>query len=287
MSDLQHAEKMLLEKILKMEGGYCLGFSNPTFARFFQDVLDINIYDDRFISFGTSKANRMRCFWAQATNKGVAKLLNYLFSNWEVYHCDETDEVLPTKAFEIVYRLDPSLRKPISSPTIVYDAVSLNELYAKFQELTVMVNSQARGFAFERFLNEFFECFGLEPRSSFRTVGEQIDGSFISDGNTYLVEAKWHESTIGSRDLYSFHSQVEAKTTWARGLFISLGGFSKDGLEAFSRGRSTNMIGMDGQDLFFILKGEISLPEVIRLKARKAAEEGTFFKPVFEIIRHI
>ena len=162
MSDLQHAEKMLLEKILKMDGGYCLGFSNPSFARLFQDVLGINIYEDRFSGFGNSKANRMRCFWAQATNKGVAKLLNYLFSNWEVYHYDETDEVLPTKAFEIVYRLDPGLRKPISSPTVVYDAVTLNELYAKFQELTVMANSQARGFAFEKFLKQLFECFNFE-----------------------------------------------------------------------------------------------------------------------------
>jgi len=102
-----------------------------------------------------------------------------------------------------------------------------------------------------------------------------------------LVEAKWHESTIGSRELYSFYSQIEAKTKWARGLFISLNGFSKDGLEAFAKGRSTNMIGMDGQDLYFILQGEISLPEVIRLKTRKAAEEGTFFIPVFDIIRRI
>ena len=287
MSDLQNAEKLFLEKILKMESGYCLGFTNASFARLFQDELKINIYDDRFSNFGDSKANRMRSFWAQATNKGVAKLLNYLFTNWDIYNSDATNANLPTKAFDIVYRLDPSLRKSTSSPSIVYDVITLNELNQKFRELTAMSNLQSRGFAFERFLNELFECFNLEPRSSFRLTGEQIDGSFICDGNTYLVEAKWHESTIGSRELYSFYSQIEAKTKWARGLFISLNGFSKDGLEAFAKGRSTNMIGMDGQDLYFILQGEISLPEVIRLKTRKAAEEGTFFIPVFDIIRRI
>lgn len=287
MSDLQNAEKLFLEKMLKMESGYCLGFSNASFARLFQDELGINIYDDRFSGFGDSKANRMRSFWTQATNKGVAKLLNYLFSNWDVYHRDATDENLPTKAFDIVYRLDPNLRKSTSSPTIAYDVVSLNELNNNFHELTAMGNSQSRGFAFERFLNELFDCFNLEPRSSFKIVGEQIDGSFICDGNTYLVEAKWQESLIGNSELLTFFGKVEGKTKWTRGAFISLNGFSKDGLEAFARGRSTNMIGMDGQDLHFILQGEITLPEVIRLKARKAAEEGTFFKPVFEIIRQI
>jgi len=171
MSDLQNAEKLFLEKILKMESGYCLGFTNASFARLFQDELKINIYDDRFSNFGDSKANRMRSFWAQATNKGVAKLLNYLFTNWDIYNSDATNANLPTKAFDIVYRLDPSLRKSTSSPSIVYDVITLNELNQKFRELTAMSNLQSRGFAFERFLNELFECFNLEPRSSFRLTG--------------------------------------------------------------------------------------------------------------------
>ena len=270
-----------------MRGGYCLGFSNASFARFFQDEFNINIYDERFSNYGDSKANRMRSFWDRATNKGVAKLLNTLFTNWDIYNGDPANANLPAKAFEIVYRLDPGLRKMTSSPSTVFDVITLNDLNKKFQELRFMSNSQARGFAFERFLNELFECFNLEPRSSFKIVGEQIDGSFICEGNTYLVEAKWQESLIGNSELLTFYGKVEAKTTWARGLFISLSGYSKDGLVAFSRGRSTNMIGMDGQDLHFILQGEISLPEVIRQKSRRAAEEGTFFVPVFEIIRHI
>ncbi len=287
MSDLQHAEKLFLENLFGMQSGYFLGFTNASFARLFQDEFNINIYDDRFSDFGDSKANRMRSFWAKATNKGTAKLLNYLFTNWDVYNDNKTYANLPTKAFEIVYKLDPSLRISTTSSSPVYDVTTLNDLNNKFQELTFMSNSQSRGYAFERFLNEVFECFNLEPRGSFRLTGEQIDGSFICDGNPYLVEAKWQESMIGNSELLTFFGKVEGKTRWTRGLFISLNGFSKDGLEAFSKGRSTNMVGLDGQDLHFILQGEITLPEVIKLKTRKAAEEGSFFVPVFEIIRRV
>ena len=77
---------------------------------------------------------------------------------------------------------------------------------------------------------------------------------------------------------------MESKSAWSRGLFVSNSGFTDDGLTAFARGRATNIIGMTGQDLFFILSGEISLTEALTQKARKAAETGEFYVPVFELL---
>jgi len=144
---------------------------------------------------------------------------------------------------------------------------------------------QQRGFAFEKFLNELFALFDLAPRNSFRLVGEQIDGSFQLNADTYLVEAKWQAKPTAQDDLLIFRGKVEAKSTWARGLFISNSGFAEDGLAAFSRGRATNIIGMSGQDLYFVLNNEISLIDAINHKARRAAETGAFFLAVFDIIR--
>lgn len=45
------------------------------------------------------------------------------------------------------------------------------------------------------------------------------------------------------------------------------------------------MIGMSGQDLYFILSGELSLGEAIEKKIRRAAETGAFFVPVFDLLR--
>jgi hypothetical protein len=145
------------------------------------------------------------------------------------------------------------------------------------------LEAKARGFAFEKFLTELFAHFGLAPRGSFRLVGEQIDGSFQIGPDTYLVEAKWHRRQIGQAELLIFREKVESKSTWSRGLFISYSGFTEDGLKAYAKGRSTNIIGMTGQDLYFILDGRISLLQAISRKVRRTAETGEFYIPVYQL----
>lgn len=145
------------------------------------------------------------------------------------------------------------------------------------------LSPQERGFAFERILNNIFTAYNFDPRSSFRMVGEQIDGSFQLGTDVYLVEAKWRDKQTDQSDLLIFREKVESKSTWGRGLFISYNGFTPGGLTAYSKGRSTNIIGMDSQDLFFILSGKMSLVDAINKKARRAAETGEFFVSVFTL----
>jgi hypothetical protein len=146
------------------------------------------------------------------------------------------------------------------------------------------LDAHPRGYAFERFLNQLFSEFGLEPRSAFRLVGEQIDGSFQLGGHTYLLEAKWQDPLIGSSELLVFQGKVEGKSKWSRGLFVSHSGFSPDGLVAFGKGRSTSILGFSGQDLYFVLEGRVSLQEAIEKKARRVAESGEFYIPIFDLI---
>lgn len=141
-----------------------------------------------------------------------------------------------------------------------------------------------KGFEFERFLNELFNAFGLEPRAPFRLRGEQIDGSIELENHTYLIEAKFQARPVGEEDLLAFRGKVEGKATWSRGIFISISSFTEDGLVAFSRGRPTNLITFSGQDLFFIVDGQISLDQAIRLKARRAAETGEVMVPVHQLL---
>lgn len=147
------------------------------------------------------------------------------------------------------------------------------------------LEAHVRGFEFEKFLGSLFEAHGLAPRSSFRLVGEQIDGSFVFGSDVYLVEAKWQTKLTSQDDLLIFREKVESKSAWTRGLFVSYSGFSEDGITAFARGRATNIIGMTGQDLHFILSGEMSFPDSIARKTRCAAETGEFFKSVFDLLR--
>jgi hypothetical protein len=147
------------------------------------------------------------------------------------------------------------------------------------------LSPQERGYAFEKFLNELFAVLGLSPRGAFKMVGEQIDGSFQIGTDIYLLEAKWQQKLVAQDELLIFRGKVESKSAWSRGMFISDSGFTEDGLHAYSRGRATNIIGMTGQDLFFILNGDISLVEAINRKARRASETGQFFISVFELLK--
>lgn len=143
---------------------------------------------------------------------------------------------------------------------------------------------QQKGFEFERLLNNLFNIFGLQPRGSFRLVGEQIDGSLDFENHTYLIEAKFQTKPVGQDDLLIFREKIEGKATWSRGIFISISGFTEDGLTAFSRGRPTNLIAVNGQDLYFILEGQMPLDQVIRLKARRAAETGEVMVSVQQLL---
>ena len=149
-------------------------------------------------------------------------------------------------------------------------------------ELLEMASISAvdRGFRFEKFLGKMFEAFGLKPRSPFRIVGEQIDGSLQFQGETYLVEATWRNERVGQEELLAFSGKVAGKAQWSRGLLISYSGFSEDGLEAFARGKPTNVVGMAGLDLHEILEQGLSLAHVLEQKVRRAAETNQAYVPV-------
>jgi hypothetical protein len=204
---------------------------------------------------------------------------------------DRLNSLLPGVEFKIPELLDPGFLNSFEPPKAedpppqtagTLSAGKAQELATHLIEITKL-DPQARGLRFEGFLNELFAGFGLAPRGAFRLVGEQIDGSFKLQGQTYLVEAKWHGPQIGFADLMTFSGKVAGKASWSRGLFVSNSGFTLDGLEAFSRGRQTNLICADGLDLYEVLSRRVSLIDVLEEKARRAAETNRAFVAVRDL----
>lgn len=159
------------------------------------------------------------------------------------------------------------------------DFATLKRRLKQLMELT----PQARGYEFEKFLNELFEAFGLVPNEPFRIRGEQVDGSFELDGETYLVEATWRNEQVGAEELNAFSGKVSGKARWSRGCHISYAGYTQEGLDAFARGKQTNLICMDGLDLVEVLDREIDLSELIKKKVRRAAETNDSFASLREL----
>lgn len=161
---------------------------------------------------------------------------------------------------------------------------TLWELRGRFYALATDPDRQAAGRSLQDLLNELFQLFGLEPRQPFRVSGEEIDGSFLLDYETYLVEAKWTKEPVGEADLLVFRGKVEGKSAFARGVFISLSGFSVPAPDALTRGKQPNFFLIDGYDLSAVLEGQVDLPVLLRQKVRALTEEGKVFVSVKELL---
>ena len=79
-------------------------------------------------------------------------------------------------------------------------------------------HAQARGYAFERFLKNWFNVWGLDARGAFKLVGEQIDGSFLHRNSVYLIEARWRNSRTDASALRAFQEKVGDRLEGSRGL---------------------------------------------------------------------
>lgn len=94
MSSLRTVDKIPLEDILEMSSGYVLDFSDPTYASFFVESAGIDICEQRFLKYGTSKAKKMRAFWELESDPKVGKVLSDLLELWEVKNLQPKPEEL-------------------------------------------------------------------------------------------------------------------------------------------------------------------------------------------------
>lgn len=280
MDKVRQVDFVLLDRLFDMEGGFVLNFSNPTFARFFVDELNINIFDPAFSRDGTSKAKRLRCLLQLSSSETAVKILVALWEYREATRIQfEQPEKLKNANGQFLELLDrlKGKRTVSTEPIVERKAFNWLELEQLKSELTSLnsLTPQDRGYKFETLLKAIFDAFGMKAREPFRLKGEQIDGSFDLNGEIYLLEAKWHNVKTGVGDLHAFHGKIDQKASWARGLFVSYTGFTDEGLHAFGKGK--RVICMDGLDIFEALNKQIPLSYVIQQKARRAAETGETF----------
>ena len=138
---------------------------------------------------------------------------------------------------------------------------------------------QVAGFKFEKILNRLFAIHGLAPREPFRVAGEQIDGSFDLDHETYLVEAKWEKGPLSEGPLLVFRGKIEGKSQFSRGVLVALNGIADKARDAITRGKQPNFFIIDGYDLTMVLSEQIGLVEFLRERRRLLADKGEVVVP--------
>lgn len=159
----------------------------------------------------------------------------------------------------------------------------IEDLTKEYFKLLSSGEPQQRGYRLEKIIRELFELFDLDPRASFKIVGEQIDGAFTFDATDYLFEGKWQQDPVGASELDVLAGKLSRKLDNTLGLFLSINGFSEDGVKAHSSGRRLMLL-LDGSDLMAVLEGRIDLIQLLLRKRREASQTGNIYLRIHEIL---
>lgn len=120
MSSLTDIEKRYLERLLGMQSGYVLDYSDATFGEFFSRY-KVNIHGSKYQTYGTSKGKKMRAFWEQESDALVGSVLSEMLDSYEA-DCDlnkrEIDKSVLEKSRSIVARLTGKSASTKASQTV-------------------------------------------------------------------------------------------------------------------------------------------------------------------------
>lgn len=270
-----------------LNAGYVLNFTNKSMRDFFESEFSIDIDNDIYRTDGNSKMKRLRSLLKQDDRETVLRVVTRL---WE-YRKSIPGNVITAQDDAIYGKFISRIQGADShaaagkAPALVVPTGIDNAYFLDGLETLHNQPPHQRGHSFELWLNELFTAFYLSPKGAFRLKGEQIDGSFLLNNETYLVEAKWHSTKTGNADLHAFHGKLDQKVSWVRGVFISWAGFTKSGLEAWGKGKK--VICVSGYDLVLMLKNNISFRMLMEEKIRRAAETGNLYIKIDEIYPNI
>ncbi len=159
----------------------------------------------------------------------------------------------------------------------------LEKLKEDLVSLSMMEDRQGAGLKLEVLLNSLFELSGLEPRSPFKIIGEQIDGSFMLGDEVYLLEAKWEQGKLPEAPLLVFQGKVKAP--FGRGVFIAMNGITSEAEMAIRTRNAPNFFVLTGHDLMMVLQGAMTLPTFLRERWRVFVEEGLICPPFSRLLK--
>ncbi len=158
-----------------------------------------------------------------------------------------------------------------------FDLVPLRRM---FERLQVAANRQKAGLKLERLLWRLFDLFRLEPGEGFRLVGEQVDGRFRLHKAIWLLEAKWTRKPTSKAALASFKATVESKSPATRGLFISVAGYSAQGLAWAKKNQRPAFLMLDGNHVRAVLDGKEHLDTMLDRLAAEFDATGEPYLPL-------
>lgn len=286
MANFSSIEREMMEDAFDMRGGRVLDFCNRTFSEFIEEHLGFDPYaKTQYVSL--SKARILRSILKNESDSFSGKLILALIEYREFKGISNSGNKYIPKLIELGKNRLGKLSDRVSSNNLEVTVCSQFNTHKHLADLLNIENShytpQQKGYAFEKFLNQLFRDLSLNPRTSYRTDTDQIDGSFVLDGNTVLVEAKYQGPSPSKNDFILFSNKIATKSQFAKGLFICQAKIPKTIIDYFKLTVGKQIVAMTVEELYMILSDNQDLVNVIKMKFRYLDETGLVFKHYREL----
>jgi hypothetical protein len=135
---------------------------------------------------------------------------------------------------------------------------------------------QERGYALEKIFVELMLLSQITVHEPFRITGEQIDGGIKYDGHYYLIELKWTQDKADPKEIGSFFFKVDGKLD-ARGIMISMNGYTSGVIESLPRGKELKVFLLDGVHLTNVISGLYSFKELLEHAISQASLKANLY----------
>lgn len=135
---------------------------------------------------------------------------------------------------------------------------------------------QQRGYALEKIFNRLMQASRIEVYETFKIAGEQFDGAIKHEGRHYLIELKWTLDKTAPIDVNHFYMKVDGKMD-ARGLLISMSGFTPGVLENLPRGKDIKVMLLDGIHFANVIFGQYKFTELLNFAITQASLKGNIY----------
>lgn len=118
MATISNVEKLKLETVFSLSGGYVLNFSNQSYQSFINDIIKLDIYNQKYEIYGTSKGKRLKALWEVEEDNSVGKLIEEMLLYYDaqldlkIGGINQYDKKLFEDCLQIAYRLQGNKVEP-------------------------------------------------------------------------------------------------------------------------------------------------------------------------------
>jgi len=182
-------------------------------------------------------------------------------------------------------------RDQVDQLTKINDALNqpimlLNELNSIYEKQLLKIQTQyidcekkaphQRGYFLQDVFVELMKISSISIQEPFKVIGEQIDGGIKYDGHYYLLELKWTKDKTSQSEIASLYLKVDGKFE-ARGIFISMNGYSSEVLTSISKGKDLKVLLFDGVHLQNVINNKYTFQELLEYSLNQASYKGEIY----------